>query len=187
MHNDYCYLGSDECSHQATGWTTEESELDSWHEQEIFIVSNIAISALGFTRPPIWKLPGLHSPGVMGPGREPDYCHQMSRFRISTARLTVPKMPLWRSHEWHYYYYYYLLLLLFLALVLLSCPLIKAHWIELNYWWRLRPTARRCRFCRFLHANHKSPLHVWGFLYLLALCINHLGLAREEMPPAQNT
>lgn len=26
-----------------------------------------------------------------------------------------------------------------------------------------------------------------GFLYLLAVCINLLGLAREEMPPAQNT
>ena len=27
----------------------------------------------------------------------------------------------------------------------------------------------------------------FGFLCLLAVCINHWGLAREEVPPAQNT
>jgi len=107
MHNDYFYLGRDEYSHRATGCTTEESGLYSWHEQEIFLFSNISKSALGFTQPPIWRVPGLHSPGVMRPGREPDYCHQMSRFRISGVRLTVHKLPLWRSHGRHYYYYYY--------------------------------------------------------------------------------
>jgi len=69
MHNDYCYLESDECSHQATSWTTEESGLDSWHEQEMFLFSNICISALGFTQPSIWRVPGLLAPWVMRPWR----------------------------------------------------------------------------------------------------------------------
>jgi len=79
----------------------EESGLDSWHEQGIVLFSNICISALGFTQPPIGKVSGLLSPGVMRPGREPDYCHQISRFRISGARLIIPKMPLWLSHARH--------------------------------------------------------------------------------------
>jgi hypothetical protein len=128
---------------------------------KIFLFSNTSISALLFTQPPIWRVPGLLSPGVMRPGREPDHCHQISRLRISGPRFTVPKMPLWRSHK-------DIIIIIIIIIIICTCAVklrVNKHplnWTELNYWWCLCPTARRCRYYRLLHANHKSPLHIWG-------------------------
>jgi hypothetical protein len=82
--------------HTALGYGLDDRGLESRHGVGIFLFTTASRSAVGPTQPPIQWAPGALSPGVKGPGREPDHLPPSSAEVKNACNYT--STPLIRLH-----------------------------------------------------------------------------------------